>query len=377
LRRRIEIASHIDAITSESLPNCPHGDTVANALEKMSVHDFCLIRTEMISRLLRMRVLEKYRLLDTYYMIAIDATGMITYSQPHCDKCLTKKLSNGTKIYYHPVLEAKLVTRNGLAFSVETEFIENPEGFDYSNEKKKQDCELNAFKRLVPRLKRTFPQLKIVLLLDSLYAASSVFELAKKCKWQYLITFKKGSIPTLYEEFETLLPEVEKTQNRIITYQNGDQQQITWLNDNEYAGHKVHIVKSVETDGEATIKQQFVFLSSLYLTKQNSDEIVNQEGRRRWVIENQGFNSQKNRGYNLEHAYSEDEKVSKCFYILMQIAHIINQLMERGSLLKKLIVTFGSYKNFTLELCNQMTYQSYDSAVSESPECGQIRLDTS
>lgn len=42
---------------------------------------------------------------------------------------------------------------------------------------------------------------------------------------------------------------------------------------------------------------------------------------------------QKNGGYNREHAYSYDIKAVVNFYLLMQIAHIINQLMEKGSLL--------------------------------------------
>ncbi len=38
---------------------------------------------------------------------------------------MTRKLNNGEILYYHPVLEAKLVTANGFAFSLMTEFIEN------------------------------------------------------------------------------------------------------------------------------------------------------------------------------------------------------------------------------------------------------------
>ena len=35
----------------------------------------------------------------------------------------------------------------------------------------------------------------------------------------------------------------------------------------------------------------------------------------------------------MEHSYTADYNGAKCFYLLMQIAHIINQLMEKGSLL--------------------------------------------
>ena len=90
------------------------------------------------------------------------------------------------------MLEAKIVTEGGLAQSVETEFIEN------TNRYTKQDCELKAFYRLVKRLKRQYPQLKICLLLDSLYVADPVFKILDKYKWKYIITFKEGSMPDTY-----------------------------------------------------------------------------------------------------------------------------------------------------------------------------------
>ncbi|MHB1377718.1 MAG: hypothetical protein ACYCXB_09940 [Candidatus Humimicrobiaceae bacterium] len=83
-------------------------------------------------------------------------------------------------------MEAKLVTGSGLAISVETEFICNSDG------KTKQDCELNAFYGMAKRLKKRFPQLRICLLLDSLYAAAPVMDILKEYKWKYITTFKEG-----------------------------------------------------------------------------------------------------------------------------------------------------------------------------------------
>ena len=128
----------------------------------------------MINRLIRMKALEKFRLLGEYYMIAVDGTGHLVYKERHCPHCLTKEKDGKVLYYYHNVLEAKLVTASGLALSVETEFILNSDG------KSKQDCELSAFYRMAKRLKKRFPQLKICLLLDSLYAAAPVMDMAEK-----------------------------------------------------------------------------------------------------------------------------------------------------------------------------------------------------
>jgi hypothetical protein len=61
--------------------------------------------------------------------------------------------------------------------------------------------------------------------------------------------------------------------------------------------------------------------------------------------------SQKNGGYALEHRYSEHPVASKIFYLLLQIAHLIAQLMERGSLFRKAFPNgVGSAKNIAFRL---------------------------
>ena len=114
---------------------------------------------------------------------------------PHCEKCLTQKHSNGSIDYFHTVLEAKLITPQGMTFSIGSVFIENEVGhYD------KQDCELKAFYRLAPKLKAAFPRLAICLLMDSLYANEKVLQICENLNWSYFVAFKEGSIPTLYKE---------------------------------------------------------------------------------------------------------------------------------------------------------------------------------
>ena len=44
---------------------------------------------------------------------------------------------------------------------------------------------------------------------------------------------------------------------------------------------------------------------------------------------------QKNGGYALEHAYMTHPTASKVFYLLLQMAHLIAQLIEKGSLFRQ------------------------------------------
>ncbi len=60
-------------------------------------------------------------------------------------------------------------------------------------------------------------------------------------------------------------------------------------------------------------------------------------GRLRWKIENEGFNTQKNLGYNLEHKYNRiDFNATRNYYQCMQIAHLIEQLALLTKQIKEL-----------------------------------------
>ena len=82
---------------------------------------------------------------------------------------------------------------------------------------------------------------------------------------------------------------------------------------------------------------KFKWVTNFHPTTKNVQELAANGGRIRWKIENEGFNVQKNGGFELEHAYSQSETAAKIFYFLLQIAHLLFQLIERGSLLKQVV----------------------------------------
>lgn len=53
-------------------------------------------------------------------------------------------------------------------------------------------------------------------------------------------------------------------------------------------------------------------------------------GRKRWLIENEGFNIQKNYRYMITHANSLDYNAMKNHYLITQIADILVQMYENG-----------------------------------------------
>src|SRR5260370_6004309 len=55
---------------------------------------------------------------------SLDATGHVSFRQPHCPYCLTARHEHYT-LYQHQVLEAKLLGPGNLTLSMASEFIEN------------------------------------------------------------------------------------------------------------------------------------------------------------------------------------------------------------------------------------------------------------
>jgi hypothetical protein len=86
---------------------------------------------------------------------------------------------------------------------------------------------------------------------------------------------------------------------------------------------------------------RFVHITDIKVNKENAFD-VSFNGRLRWKIENEGFNSQKNDGYKLQHKYSQNNLFAmQNYYQLLQIAHLIVQLTEKLKKIKKAIVQSG------------------------------------
>ncbi len=332
----------------------PHGDTLEATFSNLETDQMQTVVSGMTETLIRKKVLYSYRLLGIYFIVAIDGTGTIRFSRRHCPYCLTRT-HNGKTLYYHPVLEAKLVTSNGFAFSLMTEFIENP-----GDKTTKQDCELKAFYRLAERLKTRFPRLPIFLSMDGLFAGGPTFDLCRRYGWKFMIVLKDDDLSSVNEEFDALSK--LQPENR-LAWRTGKEAQIKqvfrWVDDIAYVDslkkeHTLSTVECLETkpDKEGQKKTtKFKWVTNCHVSSKNVTTLSNDGGRMRWKIENEGFNVQKKGGYELEHAYTNNPNSAKVFYLLLQIAHLLAQLLYKGNLLKRDFPgRFGSAKNLAFRL---------------------------
>lgn len=219
------------------------------------------------------------------------------------------------------MLEAKIIFGEKLMVSIGSEFIESngedaQDQKDMGEEERKQDCETKAFKRLAKKIKEAFPRLPIILLADSLYASEPVMELCRKNKWDYIIRYKSGSIPGITEEYGRI-PE------------KGRSGHAEYVNDIDYNGKAVNMLRFWEETVEQgeVVRKEFQWLTNIPVTEKNAEKIA-ETGRKRWKIENEGFNRQKNWQGDITHACSWDANALKNHYLMTQISDMVKQLYE-------------------------------------------------
>ncbi len=339
------------------LESLPHQDTVNRLLARIDINKIEEALLELIEHFIRGKKFLRY-LISHCYPIAVDGTQKMVRDWCWDEECLERQVqckepdgTLGTRPqYYVYVLEANLAFANGMTIPLMSEFLSYTEGDQQTN---KQDCELKAFERLAERLKRRFPRLPVLLLLDGLYPNGPLLDLCRRNRWQYMIVLQDDSLPSVWEEIEGL-HKLQRDNFLNRTWFNR-KQHFWWVNDIEYRygnnGRKRQIVHAViceeswEEVDPNTAKivakhSKHAWLSSAPLSRQNVHERCNLGARHRWGIES-SLLVEKRQGYQYEHCFSYNWKAMKGYHYLMRLAHLINVLAQHTELLAKLVLSRG------------------------------------
>ena len=335
------------------LEEAPHHDTLKRLLAELDISELENLHLDLVRGWFKKKKFRRY-VVDNCYPVAIDGTQKLCRDELWAEECLQRTYNRGESTeqtqYYVYVLQASLACPGGPCIPLLTEFLTYAgDGTDDT----KQDCELKAFNRLSERLKAAFPALKIMVLLDGLYAKGPVFERCGLYYWQYMIVLKDGALPTILQEFETLSG-LEPEQRRSMVW-GGRSQQFRWMNAIEYEygpnSRKrvlLHVVERQEqwreiekgSSREIEKSSRHLWISSEPLTKWNLHERCNLGARARWTIET-GFLVEKHQGYQFEHCFSYDWNAMKGYHCLMQLGHMFNIMARYSGELAKFIKDLG------------------------------------
>lgn len=242
----------------------------------------------IIAQLQRGKILEQYQYHDDYCLVALDASGYFTSKQIHCDNCCEKHHKDGTVTFYHQMLAAVMVNpAYPTVFPLMIEPIQKQDG------KTKNDCEHSAAKRLLENLRAAHPHLKMIIVMDGLYADGVIIRLLKKLKFHFIITAKEDDLKYLFEFYRAApcreITESDASISRIYRYAQG-----LPLSDNN-SEIEVNVLECTEQTPQK--QTQFCWITDLLLNDNNVARIA-KGGRARWKIENETFNTLKNRNYS-------------------------------------------------------------------------------
>jgi hypothetical protein len=275
--------------------------------------------TKLFSCVQRSKYLENYIYHQGTYLISVDATGYFSSKKVHCESCCVKNHKDDTKTYYHQILGAVLVhpdCKQVIPFM--------PEPISKHDGNKKNDCEINAAKRLLSDLRREHPHLAVTIVEDGLYSKAPHIKLLKTLNMHYIIGAKAGDHTWLYDYVKNT-----STESYTYTDEKGYRHDFNYVNDvplnasNEDV--RVNFLSHTEISNKGKV-QKFTWVTDFKLTDKTVYSIM-RGGRARWKIENETFNTLKNQGYNFEHNFGHGKKhLSHVFATLMLMAFLIDQI---------------------------------------------------
>lgn len=262
------------------------------------------------------------------YLVVLDGTQYFSSEKIQCPNCLRRKTREGNIRYSHQVLPATIVrpgTHQILPLDVEQ--ICNSDG------EEKQDCEVNAAKRLIKRMRTQHPKLAMTLGGDDIYSREPMIKLCRENRYNYIFVAKPSSHKEMFNE----IAQIEK----LGGVSRGSYQ--------EYQGKKrlttryrlasnvplngggetsVNFLEIWQEDSQGKLLYHNSWVTDFEVTPEKVASLA-QRGRARWKIENEGFNIQKNGGYELTHNYGHGKNnLAFIFYLLNILAFILHQILE-------------------------------------------------
>jgi hypothetical protein len=276
-------------------------------------------------QLQRGKALEPLAFLEGHYLLALDGTEYFASKTIHCASCLHRVHRNGSITYAHQMLGAAIIHPDQRAvIPLMPEPIVNCDGTD------KNDCERNAAKRFVAKLRQDHPHLKFIVTEDSLSSNAPHIETLQDHDLRYILGVKEGDHAYLFQQVKAA-----EQAGRVTYYERHERaaglgHRFRFVNDMPLNASQAHVrVNFIEywEIGEAKV-QHFSWVTDIRVSKRNVYHLM-RGGRARWKIENETFNTLKNQGYNFEHNYGHGEQhLSVVFAMLMMLAFLVDQAQQ-------------------------------------------------
>jgi hypothetical protein len=308
-----------------SIERVPCDTSMREILDPVDPESLCPLFKHVFCALQRGKALEEMVFVEGHYLLALDGTGYFSSQQIHCESCLERHHRNGTITYTHQMLGAALLHPD------RREVIPlMPEPIVKQDGTEKNDCERNAAKRLIVKLRQDHPHLKLIVTEDSLSSNAPHIHVLQDHNLHYILGVKEGDHAFLFEHVAAA-----ERAGRVTYYDRDDpktglRHRFRFVSDmplNEaHADLRVNFLECWEWNGG--LVQHFSWVTDLRVTKGTVYQLM-RGGRARWRIENETFNTLKNQGYHFEHNYGHGyQHLSVVFAVLMLLAFLVDQVQQ-------------------------------------------------
>ena len=263
------------------------------------------------------------------YLMPVDGTGFFYSGECRCEECCVKNKGKANEADYYNLMGGCIVhpdQKTVIPFA--------PEAIVHQGGDTKNNCEQNAIKRYLAHVKREHPHLKLIILLDGLFADNPTIELIKSYGWHFIIVAKDGNHKALIEAMNALGDQERLSYHEIIDEEQGTKHWFRFANDMPLNASKlamdVNVLDYVHTDEEGN-RHTWCWVTDIELTEETVEAVM-RGGRCRRPIENQAFNTLKNQGNNIEHNYGHGKhhRATNLAYLTF-LAFMVDQIQEIAS----------------------------------------------
>ena len=279
---------------------------------------------DVFRQLQRGKALEPFEFFGGY-LLSLDGTGYFSSQKIHCPSCQVKEHKNGTVTYEHQMLAAVIVHPD-----IKEVIPLAPEPIQKQDGSTKNDCERNAARRLLAKIRRQHPRLKLTVVEDGLASNGPHVRDLIDCGMHFILGVKPGDHAFLFEQVETA-----RREGRVLKLRRKEGKvtaEVSWvwglvLNESN-PDLRVNFLEYNEYDASGKCLKHFTWITDFYITLRNA-WVLAKGGRARWHIENETFNTLKNQGYHFEHNYGHGvQNLSVVFAMLMMLAFLVDQAQQ-------------------------------------------------
>jgi hypothetical protein len=318
-----------NAQTLFGVQQIPCDNQIRTLLDPIAPSHFDPIFLEVFKRL-EHHLCDSFRVLGDQLLVALDGTTYFSSQALHCHNCLTRRLSNGQTLYYHPAITPVVVCpRRSQVIALPPEYIMPQDGHD------KQDCEQMAGKRWIRQHAHAIAPHHVTLLGDDLYSKQPFCALALAKGFNFILVCKPESHPKLYERvafwqandgiaacerrhWNGRFTEVSmyRLLHDVLLLDGKEALSVNWF--------EITVVNA--QTGEQLYHNSFI--TNHQITAVNVAEAA-QAGRSRWKIENENNNVLKTKGYHVEHNFGHGQQYLAAIMLSLNLlAFLFHTVLE-------------------------------------------------